>query len=731
MQSVKQSLKQSVKQSVKQTSVNNNQLSFVSTSVSSALKLNNINDEVNHLLDEARNAIGRFEATDEWLANKLVDLPTVVDGDVTIMFVDARGFNQVKKQPLSDSLWIIVLKQVQYHLAVNYDLLSTAFANWINDNVYTEHEDLGRKNYSRAKVEASSMVAIAKDYLASMQSLNIIGKNLVKKVVRLQAGNNITSKVYEITPEFTAELNELIDNLRERASYKCRPLEFMPQDWTDMKTGVADNAGIKLVARAKVKSNKVSDKVLQAVNKLQRVKFTVAPCIIEAAKDMTMNKSLFTQKEYKDRFFSDKEVSAEAFDIYSEIQHYAGKEFYFPVTMDTRGRMYYRGGLLSPQGVDFCKAAFQFANFKPLGKHGFKAICLHTANVCGMDKESINGRVRWVQDNWETIMSIKTHRDVRKNFKGADVFQALVACQELSRLSGLGGEWEERTSNLVCHMDGTCNGLQHMAAITGDRATATAVNCVESTYDETPADVYGLVAKAAEQHATGTTLELIQKYGRGMAKNPVMVTSYGATETTIKSNTAKFLATKGENITSAEDVGNAYLTAISETAGAVTQLTDALSTRVRYAVAGGMKKFTWRTADGFLASTRYDDDEQMAVRVGLFYTRKRNMGAAPLDARKTVQAMAPNFVHSIDATHLRLVVNACDHELVTVHDSIGSHPCDYFETASMVRQKFALVHNGYDALTDLCKSMKQPVPEFPRTGDYNANEALKSAYIFS
>lgn len=708
-------------------------LSFVSTSITSAVKSGDINEEVNNLLDEARNAIGRFEATDEWLANNLNDLPTVVEGDpsVTIMFTDARGFNQVKQQSLSESLWVITLKQVQYHLAVNYDLLSTAFANWINDNVYTEHEELGRTNYSRVSIEAKDMVDIAKDYLASLQSMDIIGKNLVKKVVRLQAGNNITSKVYEITPRFSEELSTVITELRDRATYKCRPLEFMPQDWTGMKTGVADNAGIKLVARAKVKSNKVSDEVLEAVNKLQRVKFTVAPCIIEAAKDMTMNKSLFTQKEYKERFFSDKEVNAEAFDIYTEIQNYAGNEFYFPVTMDTRGRMYYRGGLLSPQGVDFCKAAFQFANFKPLGKHGFKAIALHTANVCGMDKESINDRVRWVQDNWETIMSIKTHRDIRKNFPSADVFQALVACQELYRLAGLTGDWEERTSNLVCHMDGTCNGLQHMAAITGDRETAKAVNCVKSTYDDVPADVYGLVAKAAEQHATGTPLELIKKYGRGMAKNPVMVTSYGATESTIKSNIAKYLSTKGENMTNSEEVGDSYLDAISETAGAVTQLTEALSTRVQFAVADGMKKFTWRTADGFIASTRYEDDEHMTVRVGLFHTRKRNMGAAPIDARKTAQAMTPNFVHSIDATHLRLVVTACDHELVTVHDSIGSHPCDYFATASMVRQKFAIVHNCYDAIGDLCGSMKQPVPEFPRNGDYNAKEALQSAYIFS
>tara|TARA_R110000822_G_scaffold46604_2_gene123964 strand:+ start:596 stop:2746 length:2151 start_codon:yes stop_codon:yes gene_type:complete len=706
-------------------------LSFVSVAVSKALQLNDVNEEVNYLLEEARNTIGRFEATDEWLANNLAELPEVVEGNVIIMYKDERDFNQIKLQSLSDSLWVIVMKQVQYHLAVNYDLLSTAFANWINDNVYTEHEDLGRKEYSHVTVETTDMVGIAKDYLAAMQSLNIIVKNLSKKVVRLQAGNNITSKVYEISPEFTAQLNTHIEELRERAVYKCRPMTHMPQDWTDMNTGVGENANMKLVARAKVKSVKVSDLVLSAVNKLQRVKFTVSPWIVEAAKDMVMNKSLYTQQEYKDRFFSDKEVSNEAFDIYNEIQQYAGKEFYFPVTMDTRGRMYYRGGLLSPQGVDFCKAAFQFANSKPLGKHGFKAVCLHIANSCGMGAEAINNRVRWVQDNWETIMSINTHQDVRKNFVGADVFQALVACKELSRLAKITGSWDEKSSNLVCHMDGTCNGLQHMAAITGDRATAEAVNCVESTYDQVPADVYGLVSSASEKHVVGNPLELIQKYGRGMSKNYVMITSYGATETTTKANIAKYLTSKRENVTSSEDISDAYLEAITETAGAITQLTDAIKTRVQFALAAGMKKFVWRTADDFLASTRYDDDESMAVRVGLFYTRKRGMGSAPLDARKTAQAMTPNFVHSIDATHLRLVVNACDHELVTVHDSIGSHPCDYFATASMVRQKFAMVHTGYDALTDLCESMKQPVPVFPRTGDYSATEALKSAYIFS
>lgn len=705
-------------------------LSFVSQSLHAALTVDNVHSEVDQLLEEARNSIGRFEATDEWLADNLNDLPQIVEGDVTVMFMDTRKFNQIKKQSLSEALWVVAIKQLQYHIAVNYDLIATAAANWISNNVYREIEDMGKTHYEKVEVTTDSMLYIAKDYLAAMQSLNIIGKNLTKKVVRLKAGNKITAKVYEMTPEFTEELNELIKILRAKVSYKCKPLMHQPVDWSDASTGIAETAGMKLVTRSKVKSNKVHVHVLSAVNKLQRVQFTVSTTMLEAAKDMVINKALYKQPTFSEQF-SDKELNQEAFDIYGELQQYKGKKFYFPVTMDTRGRMYYRGGLMTPQGVDFCKASFQFAESKKLGKSGFNAVCMHVANVCGQDKESIVNRIQWVKNNWETIMSVNTHMDVRQHFKGASVFQALVACRELRRLSTLIGAWKDKESNLVCHMDGTCNGLQHMAAITGDRATAEAVNCVASTYEDKPADVYGLVAKQAEQHAIDTALEMILKYARDMAKDPVMVTSYGATETTVKANIEKYLVAEKESVTDADSIGDAYLLAISETAGAVTQLTEALSTRVNYAIAEGHKKFSWVTADGFMAATKYENDEAMVVRVGLFHVRKRGMGAAPLDTRKTAQAMAPNFIHSIDATHLRMVINQCDHELVAVHDSIGSHPCDYFDTADKVRQMFVLVHNGYSAIDDLCASMGQPVPKFAREGDYNAKEAIKSAYIFS
>ena len=701
------------------------------SSVSNSLRINDVQAEVDALIDMSRNDIALFGAVEEWLANKVGTLPCITEGTVVVKFRNARGWDMFKTQDVSPSVWIISMQQLQFHGAVNADLIAASIANWVNDSCYTEFENLGRKEYASMTTTKEASMWVAKKAIEAMQQVGIVNNTKEKKVVRLQAGNNITVKAYNMADSFRDELNDLIVTLRERVVMKCAPLTYKPMDWTDSRTGIAEGAGLKLITGSRTRNKHIAPKVLEAVNKLQRVKFTVAPCILEAAKDMKLNGQLYKGDNLKS-MFSDKELNSEAFDVYRELETLQGKEFYFPVTMDKRGRMYYRGGLLSPQGVDFCKAAFQFASFKPLGLEGFRALCIHAANTLGCDKESIKGREKFVKDNWQTIMAVNTHMDIRKHFK-ADVFQALVVCKELQRLDMIEGEWSEKTSNLVCHQDGTCNGLQHMAAITGDRPTAEAVNCVASTYDDAPADIYDIVAREAARIVEDDSVRmLILKYGRDMAKNPVMVTGYGATESTIIRNTRKFLAQKGEDITKAKEVGIAYLDAISNKAGAVTQLTDAIKNRMEYAIAEGQKSFTWRTADGFIASTCYEDFEPVTVRVGQsMAVRMRGMGKSPIDAMKTAQAMSPNFVHSIDSTHIRMIVCACDFELVTVHDSIGSHPCDFFETGRMIREKYTLLHKGYNALEDLCEHIGQSVPEFPVENDYDAAEALQSAYIFS
>ena len=137
-------------------------------------------------------------------------------------------------------------------------------------------------------------------------------------------------------------------------------------------------------------------------------------------------------------------------------------------------------------------------------------------------------------------------------------------------------------------------GTTNMAAITKSRQTAVTVNCVESSCDDAPSDIYGIISDSAFDNTKEETQTLILKYGRKMSKNPVMITGYGAGEDTVIANIAKFLAEHHEDAAKATDIGEAYIAAIEDNAGAVKSLTEALK---------GKLKGLWNT--GQLASIDY------------------------------------------------------------------------------------------------------------------------------
>lgn len=671
--------------------------------------------EVSNLRDDAESRIGAREAARRFINTHLDQFPKLVEGDMIIAYKDDRQQEQTKQQSKNLALWTVALQTSIEAGYTSYAIMTTVFTEWA----------LATTGVTWSQEAAEP---VARKYVEAMRELFIFSKELTEHEYTTSDGVAAVTRVVLLTDSFQEVLDKLIVSLRESAHMKCMPLANQPEDWTSMTDGVAERAGLQLVTGAK-SDLFVGKKVLSAVNKLQAVKFVVAPAIVSAAYNILDNVHLYLTDELTEAEYRKRE---DAVRVMRAIRNMGNEqEFFFAITMDKRGRMYYRGGLTSPQGTDFCKAAFQFANGMPLGETGYKALCLHTANVFGKDKLSINNRMEWVRYNTARLLMINTHYDVQETFAGADTFQALVAAKELQRLQvweDAGNATEDFVSTLVCHQDGTCNGLQHMAAITHNRSTAEAVNCTASTHDDVPTDIYGVVANKAADISTGIVKDAIEAYGRSMAKNPVMITGYGAGDETIVVNTAAYLTEKGKDATLGRDCGNAYLDSIKLVAPAVSNLTNALKARAKVAIQKGHSNIRWVTQDGFIVDIEYRDIECNRVRAGAFNAMVPSMRPAPLDEVKTAGALPPNFIHSIDANHLRLVTNECDHELVTVHDSIGSHAATYFETARVVRSQFANVHE-YDALDSLCANLDAPKPEF--IGDYDASEALESSYIFS
>ena len=172
----------------------------------------------------------------------------------------------------------------------------------------------------------------------------------------------------------------------------------------------------------------------------------------------------------------------------------------------------------------------------PLGTAGLQWLKVQLANVYGYDKATFAEREKFTMDNLENIFDSAENPLTGKGWwkEGDYPYQVLAACIELT--DALGSE-DPITflSRLPIQQDGTCNGLQHYAALGGDPIGAKQVNLEPS---DRPQDVYSAVAKHVQQsidadaeagHHLATMLK--GNITRKVVKTTVMTSVYGVTMT--------------------------------------------------------------------------------------------------------------------------------------------------------------------------------------------------------
>lgn len=125
------------------------------------------------------------------------------------------------------------------------------------------------------------------------------------------------------------------------------------------------------------------------------------------------------------------------------------------------------------------------------------------------------------------------------------------------------------------------------------------------------------------------------------------------------------------------------------------------------------------------------------VRVEQSYYEKTNQ----IEPQKQMSAIAPNFVHSCDASHLMKTVNAClDHGLVDfnmIHDSYGTHAANAPLLARTLRQEFVNIYSG-NVLEKFHQELSHFIPESelrgltppPEQGNFDLLNVLESRYFF-
>jgi len=109
----------------------------------------------------------------------------------------------------------------------------------------------------------------------------------------------------------------------------------------------------------------------------------------------------------------------------------------------------------------------------------------------------------------------------------------------------------------------------------------------------------------------------------------------------------------------------------------------------------------------------------------------------PIHKSKQTSAFPPNYIHSLDSSHMLLTALEMDRRGLTfsaVHDSFWTHPCDVDEMNDALREVFVELYSQ-PLLERLKESWEQRYPDLefpplPERGDLDLDEVKRAKYFF-
>ena len=370
--------------------------------------------------------------------------------------------------------------------------------------------------------------------------------------------------------------------------------------------------------------------------------------------------------------------------------------------------------------------------------------------------------------------------------KAEDPWQCLSTCFELAQaLRSPDPALFE--SSLPVHQDGTCNGMQHYAALGGDVRGAKAVNLENG---DRPADIYSrvvdIVNRVVEEdkkNGVPSAMLITEPLGRKIVKQTVMTTVYGectcddmiscpyclgvtfvgardqiAKQLTARTNidnnqlfnVSAYLAKTvsdpilistdenqvlsciGDLFSGAKDIQDwlvtcAKLLSRSIPHSRILRATESYNT-TKYKTRNGvptvpkerarlpkelMTPVIWTTPLGLPVVQPYRKParKQIVTSLQTVYVADPHQ---PSEVSPTKQATAfpPNFVHSLDATHMFLTALRCKQNGITfaaVHDSYWTHASTVEPMSDLIRDSFIHLHSQ-DIIGELRKEVSDWSP---------------------
>ncbi|KAK2507039.1 hypothetical protein MC885_017042 [Smutsia gigantea] len=343
-------------------------------------------------------------------------------------------------------------------------------------------------------------------------------------------------------------------------------------------------------------------------------------------------------------------------------------------------------------------------------------------------------------------------------------WQALACCMEITQ-AVRAPDPAAHVSHFPVHQDGSCNGLQHYTALGRDAIGAASVNLLPS---DLPQDVYSGVAAQVEvfrRQDARRGLQVAQVLegfiSRKVVKQTVMTVVYGVTRyggrLQIEKRLRELRGFPQEFVWEAShylvrQVFHSLQEMFSGTRAIQRWLTE--SARL---IARSGSAVEWITPLGIPIIQPYHRDCRYKVVGGsmqsLTFSSSSDSCQKP-NALKQKNGFPPNFIHSLDSSHMMLTALHCYRKgltFVSVHDCFWTHAADVAVMNQVCREQFVRLHSQ-PILQDLSRFLARRFSEhrsrnhskniwvtklvdtlqsLPKTGDFDLEQVKHSTYFFS
>ena len=562
------------------------------------------------------------------------------------------------------------------------------------------------------------------------------------------------------TPEFLQIRDEVMTQA-ELFSPLAWPMLIEPNPWTnDRQGGYVLNEvmkGYPLVRRGDPTCIQ-GEKILDFVNQIQRVAYTLNPFIVDVAKtlqerghvvgkfvpvvDLPLPNKPLDIDTNKESEMSYRRAAAEVMNQNAQqfrrscrtrmtmnaVAVFEDKEeFYIPWSCDYRGRVYPIPSFLTPQDTDFGKSLLLFKQKAFMTHEAEDWLRFQVATTKGLDKSTMEDRINDTLHNHEVITRIAT--DPIGNIGDWEYvdepWQYLAACHHYYHTCIL-CDWNY--TNLPVAVDATCSGLQILAGLARDASTARLVNVLPS---DKPQDAYKVIAEVAKPNVP----ESIRPHmDRKTTKRTVMTVPYNAKPFSNRSYIRDALKEKGVEVEKEvlTEVVNAVRSAMNEVVPGPMSVMKWIEKEVGLAIDRGAEEIRWTTPSGFNVTQRLMKKEVETIELQLLGRCKVNVATEDgdkVDKSHHKNATAPNLIHSLDASLLCLSAIRFNAPLAVIHDSVLCRATDMATLSAIVRETYMHLFAEHDYLTSWAAQIgAESLP--PIIDTLQPESVIESTYFF-